>query len=302
MMMKIGFAILIVENWREKQARRYEGIRDMALRAEAAGFDSIWLYDHLLYEQEDKMRIGIWECWTILSALAEATERVELGTLVLCNSFRNPAILAKMAATLDEVSDGRFTLGIGAGWNKPEYDAFGLPFDHRVDRFEEALQIIRPLLRDGYVDFEGQYYQARNCQITPRGPSPNGPPLMVGSFGPRMLRLTAQYADIWNTAYLHQPESLDEPLEQMKAACDEVGRDIAALEVTAGMALGYPDLGDLSKFMEHLSGSTEEIAQAMLEYDRRGVAHLMFHVAPYQPETLDRLAEAMNLYRQLRAK
>ncbi len=298
--MEIGFVILIVENWREGKTRRYTEIREMSLRAEAAGFDSIWLYDHLLYEQEDKSRIGIWECWTILSALAEATQRVELGTLVLCNSFRNPAILAKMAVTLDEVSNGRFTLGIGAGWNKPEYDAFGLPFDHRVDRFEEALQIIRPLLREGYVDFAGQYYQARNCEIRPRGPSPQGPKLMIGCEGPRMLRLTAQYADSWNTAYLHKPESLDKPLEQMKAACAEVGRDIATLEITAGMALGYPDLAELTNFMDHLSGSTEEIAQALLEYDQLGVGHLMFHVAPYQVETLDRLAQAVTLYRQLR--
>jgi probable F420-dependent oxidoreductase len=297
--MKIGYVVLIVENWREGKVRHYPEIREMALRAEAADFDSIWLYDHLLYEQENKTRIGIWECWTMLSALAEATNRIELGTLVLCNSFRNPAILAKMAVTLDEVSNGRFTLGIGAGWNKPEYDAFGLPFDHKVDRFEEALQIIRPLLREGYVDFEGQYYQARNCQITPRGPSPQGPRLMIGSFGPRMLRLTAQYADIWNTAYLHQPESLDEPLQQMKTACAEVGRDFATVEVTAGMALGYPDLADLSNFMEHLSGSTEEIAQVLLEYDRRGVSHLMFHIAPHRTESLDRLTEAMKLYRNI---
>jgi alkanesulfonate monooxygenase SsuD/methylene tetrahydromethanopterin reductase-like flavin-dependent oxidoreductase (luciferase family) len=116
-----------------------------------------------------------------------------------------------------------------------------------------------------------------------------------------MLRLTAQYADSWNTAYLHHPESLEAPLEKMKAACADVGRDFSTMEITAGMALGYPDLADLSRFMEHLSGSTEEIAQAMLDYDRRGVSHLMFHVAPYRPETLDRLAEAMNLYRDLRA-
>lgn len=298
--MKIGIAILIVENWRKKKFPRYTEIREMALRAETAGLDSIWLYDHLLYEQEDKTRIGIWECWTMLSALAEAIQQIELGTLVLCNSFRNPAILAKMAVTLDEVSNGRFTLGIGAGWNKPEYDAFGLPFDHRVDRFEEALQIIRPLLREGFVDFEGKYYQARNCEVRPRGPSPHGPKLLIGCEGPRMLRLTAQYADSWNTAYLNTPDSLDKPLADMQAACADVGRDIATLEITAGVALGYHDLADLQNFLPHLSGSTEEIAQAMLEYDRRGLAHLMFHIAPYRMETLERLAEAADLYRQMR--
>lgn len=132
----------------------------------------------------------------MLSALAEATERVEIGTLVLCSAFRHPAILAKMATTLDEVSHGRLILGVGARWSEPEYQAFGLPFDHRVGRFEEALQMLKPLLREGQVDFAGTYYQARNCEIAPRGPRREGPPLMVGSEGPRMLKLTAQYADL----------------------------------------------------------------------------------------------------------
>src|SRR5690349_22697743 len=171
--------------------RPYESIRAITQQAETDGFDSIWLADHLFYRTPGEPTRGIWECWTMLAALAEATQRVEIGTLVLCNSFRHPAILAKMATAVDEVSGGRLILGVGAGWNEPEYQAFGLPFDHRVDRFEEALQILGPLLRDGHVDFAGRYYQARNCEIVPRGPRPEGPPLMVGSEGgPRMLKLT----------------------------------------------------------------------------------------------------------------
>ena len=154
--MKVGWTVLLADYIGQGQTPRYTHIRDMARQAEAVGFDSIWLYDHLLYRSAGHDTIGIWECWTILSALAEATERVELGTLVACNSFRNPALLAKMAITLDEVSNGRFILGLGAGWNQPEYDAFGIPFDHLVDRFEEALQIIRPLLKEGRVDFQGE--------------------------------------------------------------------------------------------------------------------------------------------------
>src|SRR5437899_11024791 len=117
----------------------------------------------------------------MLAALAEATKRVEIGTLVTCNSFRNPAILAKMATTVDEVSHGRLILGIGAGWNEPEYQAFGLPFDHRLDRFEAALQILKPLLRGGHVDFAGQYYKTRNCDTFARSPRSAGPAFMVGS-------------------------------------------------------------------------------------------------------------------------
>ena len=143
--------------------------------------------DHLLFRQsptDNAIQVempagktrGAWEAWTVLCALAAATSRIELGPFVACNSFRNPALLAKMAVTLDEVSDGRLVLGIGAGWHEPEYHAFGYPYDHRVGRFEEALQIIAPLLREGRVDFEGRYYQARDCEIAPRGPRPAGPP------------------------------------------------------------------------------------------------------------------------------
>ena len=124
----------------------------------------------------------------MLAALAEATQRVQLGTLVACTQFRNPALLAKMAATLDEVTGGRMTLGVGAGWHQPEFDAFGFPFDHRVSRLEEALQIIGPLLRVGRVYFSGTYYAARNCELIPRGPRPAGPPLLAAGKG----RLTRQ--------------------------------------------------------------------------------------------------------------
>jgi len=198
---KIGLMIFLANDRENNSKRPYDTIRAIAQQAETDGFDSIWLADHLFYRDPGSPTRGIWECWTMLAALAEATQRVEIGTLVLCNSFRHPAILAKMATTADEVSHGRLILGVGAGWNEPEYQAFGLPFDHRVDRFEEALQILKPLLREGHVDFAGQYYQARNCDIVPRGPRKAGPPLLVGSEGPRMLKLTAQYADLWNTGY-----------------------------------------------------------------------------------------------------
>src|SRR5205085_2230355 len=112
---------------------------------------------------------------------------------------------AKMAVTLDEVSGGRFILGLGSGWNKPVFNAFGYPFDHLVSRFDEALQIIAPLLRQGHVDFEGQYYSARDCEIVPRGPSEHGPPILIASLQPRMLHLTAQYADLWNRSIGYNP-------------------------------------------------------------------------------------------------
>ena len=130
-----------------------------------------------------------------------STTRIELGPLVACTNFHNPALLAKQAATIDEISGGRFVLGLGAGWNETEFRAFGFPFDHRIDRFEEAFTIIRTLLRDGAIDFDGRWYQARDCELLPRGPRPDGPPLMIGSIGPRMLRATMPHADSWNVWY-----------------------------------------------------------------------------------------------------
>jgi len=167
-------------------------------RAERIGLDSVWVGEHLLYRYPDGEERGPWEAWSQLAALAEATQRVEIGPLVACTSFHNPALLAKQAATLDEISGGRLILGLGAGWNEVEYRAFGIPYDHRVSRFEEAFTIIRSLLRDGHVDFSGRYYAARDCTLIPRGPRPEGPPLMIGSTGARMLHITLPHVDAWN--------------------------------------------------------------------------------------------------------
>jgi probable F420-dependent oxidoreductase len=300
--MKIGAVIMLVEISDLGRALTFPEIRATAKRCEELGFDSIWIYDHLLYKGKKDATIGIWEGWSMLSALAASTQRVELGPLVACNSFRNPALLAKMAHTVDEISGGRLTLGVGAGWNQPEYEAFGFPFDHRVSRFEEALQIIRPLLKEGYVDFAGKYYTARHCEIRPRSPRPGGPPLMIGAGLPRMLRLTAQYADLYNVGYMSVPRSTVKPLQALRKACKEVGRDPVTLPYTFMISMAFPDLlgWKQPKKRGSLSGSTEEIAGVLAEFEALGAAHLMFHLRPSTPEAYTRLAEAMQLYRQQR--
>lgn len=301
--MKVGGMIRLGEP-AEGPARRspsYSEIRDVAQQMEATGFDAIWLADHLFYRPPNKPTAGIWECWTMLAALAEATSSVELGTLTLNASIRNPAVLAKMAVSLDEVSGGRLIFGIGAGWNEPEYRAFGLPFDHRVDRFEEALQIITPLLREGRVDFLGKYYTARDCELAPRGPRPNGPPILIGAEKPRMLRLAARYGDLWNSGYFATVETSAASRAAFEVARADVGPAAANVGVTALLKVGWADLGPLPRWFgddPYLTGSSDDIASALRGYADASVAHVMLQYWPNVPAATERLLKAVELYRR----
>jgi probable F420-dependent oxidoreductase len=299
--MRVGVVMPIGEDDATHATPGYAEIRAIAQQAEAAGFDSIWIFDHLLFRFPDQPTGGIWEAWTLLTALAEATERVDLGTIVLCVPFRNPAVLAKMADTLDEISGGRLILGLGAGWHQPEFDAFGVPFDHKAPRFEEAIQIITSLLREGKVDFTGTYYSAPNCELRPRGPSPRGPEILIASSKPRMHSLTARYADSWNTAWLGLPAKLAARRTALESVCAEVGRDPATLAVTVGVSVQYTAPGqtleqtpDADKV---LFGSAEDVAAGLRAYADQGVAHVICSLEPTTPEALDWLAEALRIYR-----
>jgi probable F420-dependent oxidoreductase len=297
--MKIGVIPPIAESESHGGIPGWQVIRSYAQHAEALGFDSLWIYDHLLYRwPDDPETHGIWECWTLLTALAEVTKRVELGTIVLCLPFRNPALLAKMAVTLDEISGGRLILGLGAGWHKPEFDAFGYPFDHLAGRFEEGLKIIAPLLRDGAVDFEGQYYSAKNSMLVPRGPRPGGPPILIASFGPRMLQLTAQYADQWNTAWFGTVDGVAARRTELAAACAKTGRDPASIVLTVGVNVAFPEPGaEIPPREKVLTGSSAEIAAELQRYADAGADHLICGVDPNTEAGLDRFAEAVRLYR-----
>ena len=192
--MRVGVQLPEVEH-----EARWPEYAAMARAAEEAGFDSIWLGDHLLYRGDGREERGPWEVWTMLAALAAVTERVELGPLVACASFHPPGLIAKMAATIDEVSGGRFVLGLGAGWNETEYRAFGLPYDHRVSRFEESFEIVRRMLAGERVTLEGRFWQADDLVVLPL---PAGRiPLMIGSNGARMLAAALPHVDRWNTWY-----------------------------------------------------------------------------------------------------
>jgi probable F420-dependent oxidoreductase len=277
----------------------------MARQAEELGFDSLWLGDHLLYRDPDGTAAGPWEAWTMLAALAAATSRITLGPLVACTAFHNPAVLAKQAATLDEISGGRFVLGLGAGWNETEFRAFGIPFDHRISRFEEAFTIIRTLLREGSIDFDGRFYQARDCELTPRGPTRGGPPLLIGSSGERMLRITAPHVDGWNAWFAdtrNSPDGVPALRDRVDAACAEVGRDPAAIERSVAVLVQFPDgtgrrTGDTPEDEEAgpVRGTPEQMAAELRRYAEVGIAEVQLVVDPIDRRSLDRLGPVLDL-------
>ncbi|SNT46259.1 probable F420-dependent oxidoreductase, Rv2161c family [Streptosporangium subroseum] len=296
--MEIGVVLPLAEYpWKQPS---YSEIRALALSAEDSGFDSVWVFDHLLFRgAPGEPTEGIWESWTILSALAEATGRVRLGTLVLCTAFRNPAVLAKMAVTLDEVSEGRLILGLGSGWHEPEFEAFGVPFENRVSRFEESLHVITSLLRTGTLDFEGRHIRIRGGELRPRGVRASGPPILVAAFQPRMLRLAARHADMWNTCWLGGPSTLGDWPERVNAACAEVGRDPASLDITVGVNVVPGDSpADLPDDRPVLSGTSAQIAAGFLGYAAHGVSHLICNLNPHDATAQKALSAALHLYRE----
>jgi probable F420-dependent oxidoreductase len=280
---------------------RWGELREMARLAEDVGIDTLCVPDHLLFRTSGEVQLaegetrGNWECFSILSALAAATTRATLLTMVACTSFRNPAMLAKIADTVDEISDGRLLLGIGAGWHEPEYTAFGYPFDRRVARFEEALQILVPLLHGETVTFHGQFYDADDAVLVPRGPRPQGPPVWIGARRPRMLGLVAKYADAYHTDSLGDVEGtrgLEELFRVLDEACRAVGRDPATLPRTSGSAIAVEGAEEVvgGPPAIALRGSTDEIAEKLAGFAALGIQHYTFWLYPLSLQGIERLA------------
>ena len=274
---------------------RWPELLDMIRTIEDLGFDSIWLGEHLLYRWPDLEPRGPWEAWSTLAAIGAVTNRVEFGPLVACTSFHNPALLAKQAVTIDEISGGRLVLGLGAGWNETEFRAFGYPCDHRVDRFEEAFTIIRGLLRDGAVDFEGRFYAARDCELLPRGPRPGSLPLLIGSNGPRMLRITMADADAWNSWFAdfgNRPLGIGRLRDIVDAACRDVGRDPTEVSRTVAVMVQLPGgtgrvQGNYAKDpplpLEH---SPAGLAEVLLGFAAEGIEHVQLVLDPITTDAI----------------
>ncbi len=244
--------------------------RYLAQHAEELGFESLWVGDHFLYRNDGRPERGPQEAWTLLAALAATTSHIRLGPLVACTAFHAPAVLAKMAATIDAISGGRLILGLGAGWNEPDFTAFGLPFDHRASRFEEALSIITSLSRGQRCTFSGRFYDVDDAVLLP--PPQRPITLMVGSIGDRVLKSSLPQVDWWNTWYDWYGNTIDgfaelnervskmvesvgrKPDAVLRSACVLVEVDPTATERVTDGDLQPVSLADLP---EHLSGLAE---------------------------------------------
>jgi alkanesulfonate monooxygenase SsuD/methylene tetrahydromethanopterin reductase-like flavin-dependent oxidoreductase (luciferase family) len=266
---------------------------DFSSRAEKAGLDSIWVFDHLIFRFPNEPDEGLQEAWTTLSALAPVVPRVELGTLVMCSSFRNAGLMAKMGQTLDDLSGGRLILGLGCGWHEPEYDAFGFPFDHLVGRFEADLEVIRRLLDGEKVDLEGRWSRYAGAQLLPPPERPT--PVLVAAKGQRMLRLTARWADAWNTAWFGGVDAtVRQRMADLDLACDAVGRPPGEIRRTVGIRVFEP--GERGDDARSTDADAEGLADIFDELEAIGFADAIVWSIGKTPAALERVGEARRIH------
>jgi probable F420-dependent oxidoreductase len=269
----------------------------MAGAAEEVGFDSIWVGDHLLYRGDGRPERGPWDAWALLAALAATTDRVALGPLVACTAFRPPGVLAKAAATVDEISGGRLVLGVGAGWNEAEFGAFGLPFDHRAARFEEAFEILRRLLAGERVTFAGRYLRADDAVLLPRPRRP--PALMIGSTGARVLAASLPHVQTWNTwfdLYGNTPEGFARENARVTRAAERAGRSPTDVARSACVLVvldpSSPERA-LAAGIPPLEGPPDRIAGALSDLARAGADEAILVASPITEGSIRRLGETL---------
>lgn len=291
--MKVGLILPMTEH-DDGGMRPYVQMRELARHAETVGLDSLWVCDHMLFRHPDSPTRGTWEAATLAAAVCEATSRADIGTLVMCTAFRNPVLLAKTAVTLDEISEGRLILGLGAGWHAPEMTALGLPVTELVSRFEESAAITVALLRDGHVDFQGRHFTVPDCELRPRGPRPGGIPVLIGGEGARVMRVAARLGDTWNTAWHKNTDRLDERLSTFTEQCHRVGRDAAAVECTVGL--------DVTRAAPDDAPSTEHLLRTLSGLRRRGVRHVVCDLKPLTPDAVAWLADTVEQDRKSAVK
>ena len=276
---------------------RWPELASMARRAEAVGFDSVWVGDHYLYRDDGRPERGPWEAWATLAGLAAVTDRVTIGPLVACAGFHAPAVLAKTAATVDEISGGRLMFGIGAGWNRAEFDAFGIPYDRRASRFEEAFGVIRGLLAGERVTFDGEFVAVRDAVLLP-APA-RRVPLMVGSTGERVVRAALPHADAWNTwydAYGNTAEGFGTLNAWVSEIAASVGRDPGGLERSACVLVavgGGSGERPTDPSAPHVAGSADEIAAHLGALAAAGADEAIVVADPITESSIDRLGDVL---------
>lgn len=284
-------------------------IKERAQLADRLGFHSLWFVDHMW--SRGMPDLDHLEAWTLMAATAALTERVGIGTLVLCNSYRNPALLAKMAASLDNVSNGRLLLGLGAGWMDEEYRAYGYPFPStrvRIEQLEEAITLIKLMLSQPRATFQGKYYAVDDAVNNPKPVQTPHPPILIGGAGEkRLLRVVAQHANIWNCPNNAATE-LPRKLEALKRHCDAIERDPAEIEISEQciVVLGRndKDLREKTQFAKRtlgaifdiektaLRGTPEQLIEVIQARHRQGVSFFTMLFSDFnQPETLELFAE-----------
>jgi alkanesulfonate monooxygenase SsuD/methylene tetrahydromethanopterin reductase-like flavin-dependent oxidoreductase (luciferase family) len=294
---EIGLVLPMGDSFVDGETIRWAQIRDLAIRAEEIGFATVWTADELLWRPESGRTQGWWECVAMTGAVAAATSRIKVGTWILSALHRNPGITAKAVETLDEISGGRFVFGLGAGHAGRQGHAFGLPEDRTVARFEEALEIILPLVREGRADFEGTFHAARNLQQRPVGPRPGGIPIMIGANGPRMLRLAARHADIWSWFAEERSDlaELGPRLAAFEEACVEVGRDAATIGKSAGIVVEPTSIKGSDALGTPIRGSATEIADVLRGFGAAGFTNVEVIVSPPTVAAVDAMAPVLEL-------
>jgi probable F420-dependent oxidoreductase len=298
--MKVGVQLPEVE-----RVVRWDEVRRMAVLIEDAGFDSVWVGDHYLYRDGASQGVGDtargpWEAWTQLAAIAAVTTRVEIGPLVASLPFHNPAVLAKMASTVDEISGGRLTLGVGAGWNSIEFSAMGLPFERRVARFEESFEIVRRLLGGETVTFHGEFYELDRCVLHPTSQRDRPVPLMIGSMGPRMLDITLAHVATWNvwfSEFDNRPDNIPALLVRLDQACQRRGRDASTLEKSVAVLLDFgsdpPPQRRSQRRTNPIAGTAVEMASALHFIADAGIDHVQLVLDPITEASITKAADVL---------
>lgn len=291
--MGIGLMMPISEEAAFGGTPHFADIVEMAEVARDVGVDALWFADHFtMGTPADGLR-GVWDAFTMMAGVAAKVPGIKIGSLVACTGYRNPGVIAKMAEAIDDISDGRFILGLGAGWHQPEYDQFGMPFDHRVTRFEEAIRIIHPLLRRGTATSNGRFYSARDAVNQPRGPRAAGAPILIGSSGDRMLDFVADYADAWNTVWHNDAESVKPLMAKVDAACERAGRDPKTLVRTVGGNVAME--GYLGRRPNPIEGDAATTAEKIAGFRDAGMKHFVSGLDPATPTSIEAFGRVIEL-------